>query len=131
MNLPTTLPNHTITLAFVDISFFENYFIGSFKEGELVTKEKTETITKLALDFYKSKPFVYISNRVNSYAVDPSIYRYILSVKNLAGFAVVSKNTIALNNAKFEKLFFKKPFETFKTIDEAIQWKNMLLKNHK
>ncbi|AEH02450.1 hypothetical protein [Lacinutrix sp. 5H-3-7-4] len=130
MNLPTNSPNKNIALPFVTLSFYNNYFIGIFKEGELVTIEKSNLISSYALDFFKDKPFVYISNRVNSYAVNPEIYPDMLGISNLAGFAVVSKNAMALKNAKFEKMFFKKPFETFNTIDEAIVWTDTLIKEH-
>ncbi len=78
----------------------------------------------------KVRPFVYITNRINSYSVDPQIYFETSKIKNLAGFAVVSKKYKAKSNAEIEKMFFSKPFEIFGDLDSAKKWATQLLEDY-
>ena len=54
---------------------------------------------------------------------------YPVKIENLKGFAVVSSNYKAKLNAKIEQLFFKKPFQIFSEMEEAVAWVDELLKN--
>lgn len=101
---------------------FDDFIINQIKEGVELQPEFNKLLMNLITDFYENKNIVYISNRVNSYSVNPLIYNETKKIKNLAGFAVVTKNPIMAKNAKFEKQFFDKPYEIFTTIHEAIKW---------
>ena len=94
--------------------------------------EKQEAVCAALEDiadtYYTSKEFVYITHRVNSYAVDPAVYTKTSQIKNLVGFAVVASNYIALSNAEIEKIFLKKPFEIFTELDKAKEWAQSLVK---
>ena len=48
-------------------------------------------------------------------------------IKNLKGFAVVSKDYKAKSNAEVEKLFLNKPLEIFDDLNKAISWKDSIL----
>ena len=63
-----------IELDFCILHFFDGYVISYINEGEIVTFDKSSIITKTAVELYGSSKFVYITNRVNSYSVDPSVY---------------------------------------------------------
>ncbi|WP_296384165.1 hypothetical protein [Winogradskyella sp.] len=115
-------------LDFCELNFCDNYVICKVNPGATVTTEKSQLQTETILDYYKEKPFVYITHRENSYAVDPKIYSKSSKIKTLVGFAVVSSNYSSVRNAHFEKMFFDKPFEVFTTLDNAISWANELLK---
>ena len=118
-----------IGIGYVSIS--DNYLIVVINQGETITVESNKILINLAETFYKGKNFVYITNRENSYAVNPAIYFETKKIKNLIGFAVVSKKDIATKTALIEKLFFDKPFETFKELDDAIFWANNLCEGNK
>jgi len=45
-----------------------------------------------------NEAFVYITHRVNSYSVDPTIYISVSKIENLVGFAVVFINQMALSS---------------------------------
>ncbi|MDO6597999.1 hypothetical protein Q4512_13825 [Oceanihabitans sp. 2_MG-2023] len=113
------------------VSIFENYLIMEINQGETVTVEDNQKLIKLTETFYSDQEFVYITNRVNSYAVNPAVYFETKKIKNLIGFAVVSEKEIDMSNALIEKLFFDKPFEMFKELDEAISWANTLCSKSK
>jgi len=80
---------------------------------------------------YERKDFVYISNRIHDYNVDPTVYLSLDKVKNLAGIAIVSYKTSSLNIAQFEKNFTKIPFKIFLELEDAINWTQKILKNKK
>jgi hypothetical protein len=83
-------------------------------------------LVEKAQTFYKDAPFVYLTHRVNSYAVDTSIYSKTSQLENLIGFGVISKNYLAKSNAEIEKLFLSKPFRIFDSLDDAIEWAKTL-----
>lgn len=113
-----------------EVSIYDNYIIVVMREGVTVNVEKNKILIELAANHFPNKPFVYITNRKNSYAVNPAIYFETKKIKNLIGFAVVSKKEMAANNALIEKLFFDKPFEVFNNLDAAITWANALYHDH-
>lgn len=110
-----------VKLKFCTLSFFDNYVISVINEGEHIDYDLNKILIKTIETHYHT-PFVYITNRINSYSVDPNIYPRTTEVKNLAGFAVVSRAHMAKVNAQIEQMFFGKPFEIFSELDDAIKW---------
>ena len=117
-----------VKLKFCTLTFFDNYVIAVINEGEHVDHKLNEILIE-NIELHFNKPYVYITNRINSYSVDPNIYHRASKVENLAGFAVVSKEYKTKINAQIEKMFFGKPFEIFTTLEDAIEWKNQLFEN--
>ena len=97
--------------------------------GENISMTYHDALVEVANRYFKNKPFVYITHRVNSYSVDPSVYAETSKIKNLVGFCVVSRNFMAKSTAKIEKLFLNKPFEIFDSLDEAETWAKSVIKN--
>jgi len=98
------------------------------REGEVIDAQTNNVLENVANTHFRNKPFVYITHRIHSYAVNPSVYESTSKIENLIGFCVVSSNFIAKSNTKIEKLFLQKPFGVFDTLAEAIEWANGLLK---
>lgn len=115
---------------FGEIFVHDNYIIAVMKEGITVTPDLNDVLFDIVTTYFHSKPFVYITNRINSYAVDPAIYVETAKIYNLIGFAIVSQNTLAFSNSDIEKRFFKKPLVHFDTLDEAIIWSENLVSNY-
>ncbi|RLJ60933.1 hypothetical protein CLV86_2783 [Lacinutrix venerupis] len=113
------------------VSIFDNYIIMEIDQGVIVTKEHNQLLVDIVDKFYKDKGVVYISNRKNSYSVNPSVYYETNKIKNIIGLAVVSENGMAVSNAEIEKLFFNKPFEIFSNLEDAKNWANELYKKMK
>ena len=111
-----------IELSFCKMTFSKNYVICNINEGETVTVEKSDLQTKVILDHYQERPFVYITHRINDYKVDPSIYSNTSKIDSLAGFVVVSESRSSVKDALYEKMFLDKPFEIFQDLDDAILW---------
>ncbi|WP_425075164.1 hypothetical protein [Psychroserpens sp. S379A] len=112
---------------FCTMHIYDNHMIVIINEGVTVTPKHNEVLLNVADTYYKNKPFVYITHRLNSYAVDPAVYRETSKIENLAGFCVVSSDYKAKRNAEIEKLFLNKPFEIFDTIDEATTWASQVV----
>ena len=118
---------HLVKIPIGVIHIYENYVVSIINEGETVTVKSNDALAEIANTYFKSRHFIYIANRINSYAVDPRVYKKTSLINNLIGFAVVSENLVALSNAKIEKLFFSRPFESFTTMEDAVNWSNLIV----
>lgn len=117
-----------VTLDFCEVHFYESYMIVTVDTGTNMTVYHNDILKDLADNYFRNNPFVYITHRVNSYSVDPSVYKETSKINNLVGFCVVSKNFMAKSTAQIEKLFLNKPFEIFDDLSEAIEWAKSVTK---
>ncbi len=71
-----------------------------------------------------------ISYRINSYAVNPMVYLESANAPQLKAIAVVSANETCKQNAILERQFYRENnlFEIFSTLEEAIDWMKIQLK---
>ncbi len=115
-------PLKLIELEFTILEFYEGYVISVMREGVVFSKEKVHDLIQVCSNYYQSSKFVYISNRIHNYNVDPTIYLNLQNVRNLAGIAIVSQKASSINMANFEKSFSKLPFSIFLEMDEAKEW---------
>ncbi len=124
--------NNIVNIDIGKIIINEGYLISLLDEGVTVSEDYLHVLDELIEKFFYEKPFVYISNRLNSYAVQPNIYTNRKKCKSLIGFAIVAYNEKAKKNAFFEKSFFAldEHFQVFKTLEEAINWSKLMLKNY-
>lgn len=117
-------------MKFCKVELHDNFMIVIVDEGETIDILKARELKDLATSTFHDRPFIYITHRIHSYAVDPKVYKPTSQIMNLVGFCVVSSNFMAKSNAIIEKLFFDKPFEVFDTLIEAIDWSNTAIKNY-
>jgi hypothetical protein len=113
-----------IKLEFGSVTFLDNIQIAELNEGILFDTPQNQELIDLAREQYNDEPYGYISNRVNSYSVNPIIYMEAANISNLVAIAIVSNNPIVGKNAQIEKQFFKNrnSFEFFETLEEAVTW---------
>lgn len=117
-----------ITFDFCTIEFIGQIAIATIGEGVHVDYDTSIIITQTCIDYFKNKPFVYLTHRKNSYSVDVTKYTYINDLNNLKGFGVIS-TSLSARNAEIESLFISIPFEIFDTLEEGIKWANTILEN--
>jgi hypothetical protein len=117
-----------LTFDFCDMTVYDHYLVVVVKEGIHIVPKHNDVLIEVANTHFFDKPFIYITNRINSYSVDPKIYLETAKIENLKGFAVVSNNYQAKVNAQIEQLFFTKPFEIFTTTEEAFNWADDTIK---
>lgn len=119
-----------VSLPFCHLKFYNNLVVSSINEGITLTQKLSDEITNIALKHFNDEDFIYITNRVNSYSVDPTVYFSVSKIENLKAFVVVSKQPISLQNTEIEKLFLDKTFELFEDIDTALSWSNKILREN-
>ncbi len=117
-------------LTFCQLEFYDHYVVAVMNEGIVVSKENNAILVEIAEKHYQDTPFVYITHRINSYSVDPTVYIRTAQIESLKGFAVVSKNESQKVHVTYEKQFFEKEFCYFETMDEALKWKDEVIKKH-
>ncbi|WP_108866841.1 hypothetical protein [Aquimarina aquimarini] len=84
------------------------------KEGITVLPEHNDILLLIVEKYNKNKPFVYITQRINSYTVNPTVYLEISKTPSLAELAVASNNPKQKVQTKLEKAFLKKNFDCLK-----------------
>lgn len=119
----------SINFDFGKAQIFKDFVVFEMFEGVHITPEHNQILEEIVEQYFKGRPFVYITHRKHSYSVDPSIYFKTSKIENLAGFAVVAGVPVAKANAEVEKLFLSKPFEIFRDIDSAIAWAKHIIDN--
>lgn len=115
---------------FCEVEVYDKYIVVVMFEGISLTPEKNDVLLGIATKYFTNSNFGYITHRIHSYSVDPSIYYETSKIENLLAFAVVSSKQIDVTNTKLEKIFYKKPFQHFTELKDAILWiENTVSKN--
>lgn len=115
-------PQNTLELSFTSLEFYDSIVLSTVKDDILLNVEHIEELRKICADFFKNEGFVYISNRKNSYTVNPIIYINLIKTNTLKGIAIISENIEKLQIANFEKKFSPVPYELFQNEKEAFVW---------
>lgn len=116
---------------FCHIEIYEDYVKAVMKEGVTVSPEHNDVLLQIVEKHFKNKPFIYITHRINSYAVNPTIYLETAKISNMIGFAVVSADPKQKIQIKLEKTFFNKEFKQFDTLELALEWKDNIIKKYR
>ena len=109
------------------VYFYKNIVVFEAKEGATISYETSLPMLLKGLQIMKNRPLVYIANRVHSYSVNPTDFKYLEAVPTIKGFAFVNYTEETRVNSKYEGTFFKKPFQSFDTLEEAYRWTQSLL----
>lgn len=112
-----------------DFYFYENYMVAEVKEGIAFSFENATEILKLGkIHYNNTTPFVYISNRKNSYSFNPtSHFKTAPMFPNLKGFASVTYDPINNEIAEMEQSFLNTPSRNFNTLEDALNWVEELI----
>lgn len=123
-HLASIYQHHKLTLDFGLFYFCDHFVIGEINEGIDYNWEKVETLAMMIVEHYGNNPKLgYISNRVNSYSVNPKLWdkfhnTYYFIVAN----AIVSYNKFGSLNANLEKMLTKQSTKRCSSLEEAIEW---------
>ncbi|WP_235841580.1 hypothetical protein [Confluentibacter sediminis] len=118
---------HYYDIGHAEVFVFDHFIIKQVKEGQssdLLNTSELETIVK---EHFENKNMVYISNRVNSYSVNPLVYKEFEKIPNLIAIAVVPHSNSMRLSAELESKFFNKPFEIFENLNTAVSWANRII----
>jgi hypothetical protein len=113
------------------IQVYDNYMVSIFDQGATLTLERAYQIIGISEIHFRNKNFGFISHRINSYAIDPTVYTYLRQLDNLKAYAVVSNKEVDMHNFHIEKLFYKNPMKFFVDYQKALSWvrKKVVLSN--
>jgi len=117
-----------ITLNFGTVTVHDQLLIAEMNEGIVFDIPDNEQLLSLGSNIFGDKPYGYISNRVNSYSINPTVYLQTAQRSNIKAIAVVGSSESKIASTAVEKQFFKLPFEVFTTLEEARAWLQTTLK---
>ncbi|MGB7786518.1 MAG: STAS/SEC14 domain-containing protein [Salinimicrobium sp.] len=116
--------NNKVELDFGVVWIDDKILVSELHEGVLLDVENNRKILALGREIFEGEAFGYISHRINSYAVDPMVYRESAENEQLRAIAVVSDKEMARKSAQLEKKFYtnKNSFQIFGSLEEAKTW---------
>lgn len=102
----------------------DRILVNEMNEGALLDVDTNRKILKIGEAHFGEEFFGYISHRVNSYAVNPMVYRDSAEHPQLKAIAVVSENALTRQTARLEQQFYtnKNSFGIFSNLEEAKTW---------
>ncbi len=109
--------------------FYPHLVVSEIEEGVIVTFDNALSLFSIGLETYSlDEPLVYLSNRKNSYSIDPTLHIEAKEMfSNLLGYGVVAYNEVTRKIAAIEQQFVSCPLHTFDSLPEAWQWAQDLL----
>ena len=119
----------TIVHKAATVYFYDNFVVVEVNEGVTLSYTSGFSLLVSGLKHLGTKPWIYVSHRVNSYAVVPTDYKYLNRVPSLKGLVIIHSNNDKKNTIELEQSFFKKPFMVANDFEEALAWGNDILKN--
>lgn len=110
----------------------DRILINEMDEGALLDVETNRKILEIGSEIFENEIFGYISHRINSYAVNPMVYRDSAEHPLLKAIAVVSESEMRRENARIEQQFYtnKNSFQIFSSLEEAMTWMNEVLSSY-
>ena len=118
------------SFSFGSMQISGNTVIGTLNEGVEANSALLTPASEWALAHFDGALWAYISNRVNSYSIDPLIYHHIGRLNGLRGIALVCSNEQQTRNSSVEKLYCRDiPMQHFMDLEQAIEWCNSIINN--
>ncbi len=119
-----TIKHTKFEMPFGNFYCCDKFIVSELHEGVHFDWKKLELVVEKTVEFYgKKRKLGFISNRINHYSVDPSIWTKGEKKYNLIEFsAIVIYNQGNLMNASIEKKFTNTPIKTFRSLQDAITY---------
>jgi hypothetical protein len=105
---------------------YENYLVFHLT-SDGVTGEASKEILSFAMKHYVNRKYVFIASRKFASPISPSAYKAI-NPKYMVGLAIVSESDAVKKEAYNEQGLFNGAFSYFKTIAEAEDWANTVVR---
>ncbi len=110
-----------IQLPYCSLFFKDHHAILEMKPNSFITMETASEITGHLETYYKGKNFIFITHRKYPHDIDLNVYKGRI-LKNMIGFAIVSKNPEEIKRAMQEQPLWNEAFTFFKELSEAEDW---------
>ena len=114
----------SVRITKADLEIHDNLAITRFDEGSDILIEDWLEIQEVLLDNFSGK-FAWISDRINSYSIDPTVVSAIIEdIDNVVCLAQMNYGKKLRDSTEIAKDFLsvKVPFRSFGTLDDALNW---------
>ncbi len=108
-------------LTYCQLEFHENYVILTMYENSKLNKKTNLEIIEALGDYYHHRDFIFITHRIHKHSIDLDVYKG-KTLKNMKGFAIVSKNPEEHKRALIEQELWNKSFVYFEELQDATDW---------
>lgn len=106
-----------------EFEFFDGYFIGRINAGVNAGPDFVDALSELIQKHYHGKTIVYISDRVNSYSLDPLATMDLIERNNIRFAAVVTYTQRQRNIYPLEESIIDGvTMCNFDSLDAALNW---------
>lgn len=105
------------------IYLYDDYAIAEFNEGADISFNSVIEISQLIESHFKDQPFGFISNRINSYAVNVNdAKKFNAKFKNKKAYGIVAYNSLTERTIEFENHFCDFNRKVFNDLESAKDW---------
>ena len=114
----------SVRITKADLEIHDNLVIARFDEGSDIIQEDWMEIKEMLVDNFSGK-FAWISDRINSYSIDPTLLSATIEdLYNVVCLAQVNYGNKLKDSTEIANDFFsvKVPFRSFVTLDDALNW---------
>jgi len=119
----------TIDIDFARFELYEHFLVATIQEGVIFDTPHLQKFHEVFDQHYKDRPFGYISNRLNDYTINPTCYIETKKYDSkIVGMATLCYSEVTFKNATFAERFFDWPHQAFHTMEECVDWIQLLLK---
>jgi hypothetical protein len=117
-----------ITLDFGVYYICDDFFILEVNEGVHFNWDKLSILLGSLRNYFGNhKTIAYISNRINSYSIDPVLWSYFDKDDSiLIAASIVSYRSSTFINANIEKEMASIPIKRSRSLEEAVNWVQQL-----
>jgi hypothetical protein len=106
-----------------EFEFYEDYFIGRIYDGVNAGSNFVGSLSDLIQKHYSGRPIIYISDRVNSYSLDPIATNDLIRRNNIRFAGVVAYSEHQKNLYVYEEQVFQGvTMCSFDALDVALRW---------
>jgi len=123
------LEHEEIKLPFGNFYFFEKFVISELKDGVHFDWQRVKILSDIMISHYgkKRKDLVYISNRVNSYSIEPQSWlKFDKKYNMFQASGIIAYDQRGGLSVVLERIFSKERIKRFRSLKEAVDWAQAL-----
>lgn len=106
-----------------EFEFYKGYFVGRIYEGVNADETHVEALSSLIRKYYAGAPVIYISDRVNSYSLDPIATKKLIKINNIKYALIIMHKESQKASLPVEKMLINNVvMKSFDSIELAKAW---------
>lgn len=114
---------------FGEFEFYEGYFVGRIYDGVNADEKYVEALSRLIYTHYSGSPVIYISDRVNSYSLDPVATKKLIERNNISHALIITHTEPQQISLHTEKILINNVvMDSFDSVELAIAWAENYIK---